>query len=68
MKVLVLTVTALLTVACANQQKLMSAAKDNAKPVYDECIKEYQKTMSEEDARQACLDKLKDGYKDATAQ
>ena len=40
---------------------------DQAKPLYEICLKDYQKTMSEDEARKACTEKLKDGYKKVTA-
>lgn len=66
MKVLMITLTALLMSACANKDKLIAVAKDNAKPVFENCVKEYKKTMSDSDARKACTEKLKSGYQAAT--
>lgn len=63
MKTVFIVFAALLLAACANKEKLVAAAKDNAKPVYENCVKEYQKTMSDADARKACGEKLKAGYK-----
>ena len=66
MKAVFVIFSALMLAACANKEKLISAAKDNAKPVYEECVKEYKKTMSDSDARKACTQKLKQGYQAAT--
>jgi hypothetical protein len=63
---LILTVT-----ACANQdlstEMLNKDLLDEAQPLYQSCLKEYEKTMSEEDARKACLEKLKASYEKVTA-
>lgn len=67
MKFVMLTAVVLLTTACAHKDKIVSVAKDNAKPVYENCVKEYQQTMSDSDARSACTEKLKAGYKAATS-
>ena len=58
----------LMASACANKEKLMDVAKNNAKSVYENCVKEYKQTMSDSDARKACTDKLKASYKAATAE
>ena len=68
MKFVVLTIAVLFTSACAHKDKLVSVAKDNAKSVYENCVKEYKQTMSDSDARKACTDKLKASYKAATAE
>jgi hypothetical protein len=33
-----------------------------AQPLYPSCLEDYKKTMSYEDARKACTEKLKSGY------
>jgi len=66
MKFVVLTAAVLMTSACAHKDKIVSVAKDNAQPVYENCVKEYKQTMSDEEARKACLAKLKSGYEAAT--
>lgn len=33
---------------------------NDAMPVYEACLKEYEKTMSDKDAKKICTDKLKD--------
>lgn len=56
---------------CANQtiskDMVNKDMLDQAKPLYEICLKDYQKTMSEDEARKACTEKLKDGYKKVTA-
>ncbi|WP_419812453.1 hypothetical protein [Bacterioplanoides sp.] len=60
-------ITAVLSLAaCAHQDKVVSVAKEHASPVYETCMKEYQRTMTEELARERCAEKLKKGYESAT--
>lgn len=66
MKVMLITLAALMMTACANKEKYIAVAKDNAKPLFESCVKEYKKTMSDSDARKACTEKLKSSYKAAT--
>lgn len=67
-----ITALALLIVltGCANQTISKDIAKKDilgqAKPLYDICLKDYKKTMSEDEAKKACTEKLKDGYKKVT--
>lgn len=57
---------------CANQSISKDMVNkdivDQAKPLYEICLKDYKKTMSEDDAKKACTEKLKDGYKKVTAE
>ena len=39
---------------------------DSAKPLYEECLADYKKTMSDSDAQKACTEKLKSAYQKAT--
>lgn len=39
---------------------MTSVIMNDAMPVYEACLKEYEKTMSNEDAQKICTDKLKD--------
>lgn len=60
--------TLLLTLAaCANQKIskdfLNKDLLDEAKPLYTSCLAEYKKTMSDDDAKKACTEKLKNSYK-----
>jgi hypothetical protein len=56
--------------ACANQsipKDLMNKDLLNeAKPLYTSCLAEYKKTMSDDDAKKACTEKLKNSYKKIT--
>jgi hypothetical protein len=56
--------------ACANQSiskdMLNKDLLDEAKPLYTSCLAEYKKTMSEEEAKKACTEKLKKSYKKVT--
>ena len=40
---------------------------DEAKPLYKSCLAEYKKTMSDDDAKKACTEKLKNSYKKITS-
>lgn len=66
MKTLLMMAAAIALTACAHKEKIVSVAKDNAKPIFENCMKEYKKTMSDSDARKACAEKLKQGYESAT--
>ncbi|MEH6449020.1 MAG: hypothetical protein V7765_10135 [Oleispira sp.] len=64
--------TLLLTLAaCASQgiskDMLNKDLLDKAKPLYTACLAEYKKTMSDDDAKKACTEKLKSSYKKVTA-
>lgn len=37
-----------------------SSLLNDAQPLYDACLKDYQKTMSDEDAKKFCTDKVKE--------
>lgn len=62
----------LATTACANK----TISKDminkdllkEAQPLYQTCLDDYKKTMSDDEAREACTAKLKESYKKVTAQ
>ena len=49
--------------ACANQSlskdMLNKDLLDEAQPLYQSCLKDYKQTMSDEDAKSACMKKLK---------
>ena len=55
---------ALTLTACGNKSmpKIPDGVVDSAKPVYEECVADYKKTMSEKDAQKACTEKLKGAY------
>lgn len=46
--------------------KVPEGLVDSAKPLYEECLADYQKTMSDDEAQKACTEKLKDVYKKST--
>jgi hypothetical protein len=60
----------LATTACANK----SISKDminkdllkEAQPLYQTCLEDYKKTMSDDEAKKACTEKLKNGYEKIT--
>lgn len=56
--------------ACANQgfskDMLNKDLLNEAQPLYQACLKDYKKTMSEEDAKTACMEKLKASYNKIT--
>lgn len=59
--------TLLLTISgCANQSISKDMLNEDlinaAKPLYQNCLKDYKKTMSDEDAKKACTEKLKASY------
>jgi uncharacterized lipoprotein NlpE involved in copper resistance len=58
---LVLTVT-----GCANKKLSKDMLNENlhdaAKPLYQSCLKDYKKTMSDNDAKKVCTEKLKASY------
>jgi hypothetical protein len=59
--------TLLLTIsACANKSISKDMLNEDlinaAKPLYQSCLKDYKKTMSDEDAKKACTEKLKASY------
>ena len=70
LKIITTLAAALTLAACANQ----SIPKDlinkdllnEAKPLYTSCLAEYKKTMSDDDAKKACTEKLKNSYKKIT--
>ncbi|UTW48393.1 hypothetical protein [Bacterioplanoides sp. SCSIO 12839] len=66
MKKLFVIAAAVSLAACAHQDKVVSVTKEHASPVYETCMKEYQRTMTEEMARERCAEKLKKGYESAT--
>ena len=37
-----------------------------AQPLYQSCLDDYKKTMSDDEAREACTEKLKDSYEKIT--
>ena len=64
MKKLFIALTVILTVtACANQNlskdMLNKDMLKEAQPIYQSCLEDYKKTMSEDEARKACAEKLK---------
>jgi|TARA_B110001454_G_scaffold118776_1_gene110886 hypothetical protein len=68
---LLLALAAILTVtACANQglskDMLNKEMLDEVQPLYQSCLKDYKKTMSDEDAKKACMKKAKESYEKIT--
>jgi hypothetical protein len=66
------TFSLLLTLAACSSQgiskdMLNKDLLDEAKPLYKSCLAEYKKTMSDDDAKKACTEKLKNSYKKITA-
>jgi hypothetical protein len=57
--------------ACANKDiskdLLNKDILKEAQPLYNTCLSDYKKTMSEEDAKKACTEKLKSSYKKVTS-
>ena len=71
MKKLFIALTVILTVtACANQNlskdMLNKGMLKEAQPIYQSCLEDYKKTMSEDEARKACAEKLKSSYEKIT--
>lgn len=71
MKKLFIALTVILTVtACANQNlskdMLNKDMLKEAQPIYQSCLEDYKKTMSEDEARKACAEKLKSSYEKVT--
>jgi hypothetical protein len=70
LKTLTTFILILATTACANK----SIPKDllnkdlikEAQPLYTTCLADYKKTMSENEAKKACTEKLKASYKKIT--
>jgi|TARA_B100000767_G_C19252192_1_gene323724 hypothetical protein len=56
--------------ACANKtiskDMLNKDLLDQAQPLYKSCLADYKKTMSDEEAKKACTEKLKNSYKKIT--
>lgn len=54
----------ILLIACGSKTlpTVPEGLADNAKPLYEECIADYKKTMSDKDAQKACTEKLKGIY------
>lgn len=56
--------------ACANKEiptdMFNKDLLDEAQPLYQTCLNDYKKTMSDEDAKKACTDKLKSSYEKVT--
>lgn len=70
-KILTALTLSLTLAACASQgiskDLLNKDLLDEAKPLYTSCLAEYKKTMSDDDAKKACTEKLKTSYKKVTA-
>lgn len=71
MKKLFIALTVILTVtACANhnlsKDMLNKDMLKEAQPIYQSCLEDYKKTMSEDEARKACAEKLKSSYEKVT--
>lgn len=70
LKTITTLIAALTLAACASQsipKDLMNKDLLNeAKPLYTSCLAEYKKTMSDDDAKKACTEKLKNSYKKIT--
>jgi hypothetical protein len=53
--------------ACASKdistEMLNKDLLDDAKPLYQTCLDDYKKTMSDDEAKKACTEKLKTSYK-----
>ena len=56
--------------ACANKDistdMLNKDLLDDAQPLYQTCLNDYKKTMSDDDAKKACAEKLKTSYEKVT--
>ena len=56
--------------ACANKNistdMLNKDLLDDAQPLYQSCLEDYKKTMSDDEAKKACTEKLKKSYEKAT--
>lgn len=56
--------------ACANKDistdMLNKDLLDEAKPLYQTCLDDYKKTMSDDEAKKACTEKLKTSYEKVT--
>jgi hypothetical protein len=70
LKILSTLIMILATTACANtgmsKDLLNKDLLKEAQPLYQTCLEDYKKTMSDEDARKACTEKLKSGYEKMT--
>lgn len=71
MKNLFIALTVIFTVtACANQNlskdMLNKDMLKEAQPLYKSCLEDYKKTMTEDEARKACVEKLKTSYDKVT--
>jgi len=71
LKILTAVSLILVTTACAtkgiSKDLLNKDLLDDAKPLYSVCLADYKKTMSEDDAKKACTEKLKSSYKKVTS-
>lgn len=69
-KILTTFALAITLAACANQSipedMLNKDLLDEAQPLYNTCLAEYEKTMSDDEAKKACAEKLKDSYEKVT--
>ena len=56
--------------ACANKNistdMLNEDVLDQAQPLYQSCLEDYKKTMSDDEAKKACTEKLKTSYEKVT--
>jgi hypothetical protein len=56
--------------ACANKSipadMLNKDLLDEAQPLYQTCLNDYKKTMSDDEAKKACTEKLKTSYEKVT--
>jgi hypothetical protein len=52
--------------ACANKEVSKDMINKDllkeAQPLYQSCLEDYKKTMSDDEAKKACTEKLKSGY------
>jgi hypothetical protein len=66
LKILSALIIIMATTACATTGMSKDLLKENllkeAQPLYQSCLEDYKKTMSDKDARKACTEKLKSGY------
>jgi hypothetical protein len=71
LKTLTIVTFILATTACANKgmskDLLNKDILKEAQPLYNTCLADYKKTMSEDEAKKACTEKLKSSYKKVTS-
>ncbi len=70
LKAILILSLALTTMACANKSipkdMLNKDLLKEAQPLYKMCLADYKKTMSDDEAKKACTEKLKNSYEKVT--